>query len=50
MSQYALTTEPVTDTTIDWALLVRLGLGLAAVGAAVGLFAGCIRLLTEALR
>jgi hypothetical protein len=39
-----------TDTTIDWALFIRSGLGLAIVGAAVGLFAGCIRLLTEALR
>lgn len=39
-----------TDTTIDWALFVRFGLGLAIVGAAVGLFARCISLLTEALR
>ena len=39
-----------TDTIIDWALFIRFGLGLAIVGAAVGLFAGCIRLLTEALR
>jgi len=38
------------DTTIDWALFVRFGLGLAIVGAAVGLFARCIALLTEALR
>jgi hypothetical protein len=39
-----------TDTTIDWALLVRVTLGLAIVGAAVGLFVRCISLLTEALR
>jgi hypothetical protein len=39
-----------TDATTDWALLLRFGVGLAIVGAAVGLFARCISLLTEALR
>jgi hypothetical protein len=39
-----------TDTTIDWALFLRFGLGLAIAGAVVGLFVGCVSLLTEALR
>jgi hypothetical protein len=39
-----------TDTTIDWAMVVRVGLGLAIVGAAIGLFIRCLSLLTEALR
>jgi hypothetical protein len=39
-----------TDATVDWAMLVRIGLGVAIVGAAVGVLARCISLLTEALR
>jgi hypothetical protein len=39
-----------TDTTIDWSLLLRVVLGLAIVGAAAGLFARCVSLITEALR
>jgi multisubunit Na+/H+ antiporter MnhC subunit len=39
-----------TDATIEWSLLVRIVLGLAIIGAAVGLFLRCISLLTEALR
>ena len=40
----------LTDATIEWSLLVRIVLGLAIIGAAVGLFLRCISLLTEALR